>query len=149
MRCAISVVDYSVVVGGHGGVREGRKRLIVRHYQNVPIFVFMLCRNIVYGKNGAANGTLFNFSNQWYIKDVFKSYRTIAQSACILKCLNSCVLSLPFVLYLSQINEQPSEAYENIENFIDIVYNQKRLHSSIGYRPPMEFEEAQALRTVA
>jgi transposase InsO family protein len=28
----------------------------------------------------------------------------------------------------------------NIEQFIKRVYNKKRLHSSIGYKPPMEFE---------
>lgn len=32
------------------------------------------------------------------------------------------------------------EAYENIGGFIEKVYNKKRLHSSIGYRPPEEFE---------
>ena len=37
------------------------------------------------------------------------------------------------------------EAYENIEHFIERVYNEKRLHSSIGYLPPKEFEEAIAL----
>ncbi len=33
------------------------------------------------------------------------------------------------------------DAIENIERFIDEVYNQKRLHSSIGYRSPIEYEK--------
>ena len=33
------------------------------------------------------------------------------------------------------------EAYNNIKQFIEIVYNKKRLHSSIGYLPPEEFEK--------
>ena len=33
-----------------------------------------------------------------------------------------------------------SDAYANIERFIEIVYNNKRLHSSIGYRTPEEME---------
>jgi putative transposase len=32
------------------------------------------------------------------------------------------------------------DAYCNIKQFIDVVYNNKRLHSSIGYLPPGEFE---------
>ena len=32
------------------------------------------------------------------------------------------------------------DAYQNIKRFIEEVYNKKRLHSSIGYVPPEEFE---------
>ncbi|MBW2974702.1 integrase core domain-containing protein [Candidatus Woesearchaeota archaeon] len=32
------------------------------------------------------------------------------------------------------------EAYNNIKEFIEVVYNRKRLHSGIGYLPPDEFE---------
>jgi transposase InsO family protein len=41
------------------------------------------------------------------------------------------------------INEYESfeDALKNIKHFIEIVYNKKRLHSSIGYVPPDEFEK--------
>ena len=40
------------------------------------------------------------------------------------------------------INEYETfeEAHRNIKHFIELVYNKKRLHSSIDYVPPEEFE---------
>ncbi len=42
-------------------------------------------------------------------------------------------------VYLNEY-EDLCEAERNIEEFIEQVYNKKRLHSSLGYKPPVEFE---------
>ena len=42
-------------------------------------------------------------------------------------------------VYLKEY-ETYEDAYRNIKAFIEDVYNAKRLHSSIGYRPPNELE---------
>jgi transposase InsO family protein len=42
-----------------------------------------------------------------------------------------------------------AEARTSVEQFIGKVYNQKRLHSALGYRPPVEFEEALSVSTGA
>jgi len=42
-----------------------------------------------------------------------------------------------------------AEARASIAQFIDEVYNQKRLHSALGYRPPIEFEHGLGLEAQA
>ncbi len=42
-------------------------------------------------------------------------------------------------VYLSEY-ENLSDAREQIGHFLECVYNQKRLHSSLGYLTPVEFE---------
>jgi transposase InsO family protein len=42
-------------------------------------------------------------------------------------------------VYLNQYDSF-AEAEANLGHFIEEVYNAKRLHSSLGYRPPIEFE---------
>ena len=42
-----------------------------------------------------------------------------------------------------------NEAYQNIEKFIEEVYNKKRLHSSLGYRSPDDFEKELNLNSVS
>lgn len=48
-------------------------------------------------------------------------------------------------VYLSEYTSFEN-ALANIEEFIEEVYNAKRLHSAIGYQPPAEFEKALSLK---
>lgn len=50
-------------------------------------------------------------------------------------------------VYLSEY-ETFQDAYHNIPRFIEEAYNKKRLHSGIGYKPPIEFEMEVSLNTV-
>jgi len=45
-------------------------------------------------------------------------------------------------VYLNEY-ETMTQARTDISHFLESVYNQKRLHSSLGYLPPAEFEAAQ------
>ncbi len=47
-------------------------------------------------------------------------------------------------VYLKEYNSF-ADAEQNLTIFIEKVYNEKRLHSSLGYLPPAEFEAAYSL----
>jgi transposase InsO family protein len=49
-------------------------------------------------------------------------------------------------VYLSDY-ENLSEARSSLKRFLEEVYNQKRLHSALGYVPPAEFEQSLYQRT--
>lgn len=51
-------------------------------------------------------------------------------------------------VYLNEY-ESFDDAYQNIEHFIEEVYNKKRLHSAIDYLPPAEFETQWNLKEVS
>ena len=42
--------------------------------------------------------------------------------------------------------ENLSDTRAQIGHFLEAVYNQKRLHSALGYRPPAEFDGLQENR---
>ncbi len=46
-------------------------------------------------------------------------------------------------VYRQEYRDMP-EALASIGEFLNQTYNQKRLHSALGYRPPVEFEEVQS-----
>ena len=60
-------------------------------------------------------------------------------------------LRCPAPLDYRQEYRDLAEARASIQRFIEKVYNQKRLHSALGYLPPAEFEQllagAQATQT--
>jgi transposase InsO family protein len=47
-------------------------------------------------------------------------------------------------VYLTEGYQTEEEARRNIGQFIEEIYNTKRLHSALGYRPPAEFEAGYA-----
>lgn len=63
-------------------------------------------------------------------------------------CAESFIKTLKYEeVYLNDY-ESFADADASMERFLDDVYNHKRLHSALGYRPPAEFEQAQATPTL-
>ena len=60
-------------------------------------------------------------------------------------CVNAKIESFFRTLKVEEIYmfeyETYAEVLERIPYFIEEVYNRKRLHSSLGYMPPEEFED--------
>ena len=54
--------------------------------------------------------------------------------------MESCIRNVKVEeVYLNRY-ENEQDARSNLKRFLEDVYNHKRLHSSLGYRPPDEFE---------
>ena len=51
-------------------------------------------------------------------------------------------------VYLNEY-ENFRQLFSNLRNYIDEMYNTKRLHSSIGYKSPIDFEREVTLKTIS
>jgi transposase InsO family protein len=51
-------------------------------------------------------------------------------------------LGCPAPLDYRQEYRDLAEAHASIGEFLNRIYNHKRLHSALGYRPPAEFERS-------
>lgn len=51
-------------------------------------------------------------------------------------------LRCPAPLDYRQEYRDLADAHASIEQFIETIYNGKRLHSALDYRPPIEFERS-------
>jgi transposase InsO family protein len=59
----------------------------------------------------------------------------LANAAC-----ESFIKTLKYEEGYRQAYRDPAEVLASIGCFIERIYNEKRLHSALGYRPPAEFE---------
>ena len=61
----------------------------------------------------------------------------------------SFIKTLKYEEILRQEYRDLAEALVSIPRFLEKIYNEKRLHSALGYRPPAEFEQSLSARVVA
>ncbi len=59
--------------------------------------------------------------------------------------VESFMKTLKYEVVLRNEYRDLAEARASIAQFLEKVYNQKRLHSALGYRPPVEFEAQLAM----
>jgi putative transposase len=50
---------------------------------------------------------------------------------------------------LGQRFESAAQAKEQLFEYIEVLYNQQRMHSAIGYASPADFERAVEVRAIA
>lgn len=62
---------------------------------------------------------------------------------------NSKIVSKRHMASVSQAFYAAIDMEDVYEHLIEKVYNQKRLHSALDYRSPVQFEEVVALNTIA
>lgn len=84
------------------------------------------------------------YANTTYVHRLFEVGASISMTATGNPYQNAHAESVMKTLKTEEIyvNEYQTleEASANIDYFLREVYNQRRLHSSLGYRPPDEFE---------
>jgi putative transposase len=57
-------------------------------------------------------------------------------------CCESFMKTLKYEEVYRQDYRDLAEANASIEQFLEKIYNGKRLHSALDYRPPIEFEQS-------
>lgn len=85
-------------------------------------------------------------------QDVLERHGIICSMSRRGNCLDNAVMeswNSTFKVELGEHFESPSDAKAKLFDFIEVFYNQTRMHSSIGYLSPAEFEREQVQQALA